>query len=150
MLSFVEDRVRSYSGLQRGLPSSVSGETQVGVFRYESASEAHLAVKRNASYPQRCPKTVEWVCTECDGVWTTWRKRVAAPRLGKESRVWHYRRIGNFKHNGYGVVARRGSLVVRVEVGRFRSPLAGPFTFPPLISKKDALDVARIALQAAG
>ena len=150
MLSFAEDRVRSYSGLQRGLPTSVSGEAQVAVFRYKNASEAHLAVKRNASYPQRCPKTTEWVCTDCDGVWTTWRKRVAAPQVGRESVVWHYRRIGNFKHNGYGVVARRGRLVVRVEVGRLRTPLEGSFTYPPLISKTEALKVARMALRAAG
>ena len=64
--------------------------------------------------------------------------------------IWEHRRIGNFKHNGYGVVARRGRLVVRVEVGRLRTPLEGPFTYPPLISKTEALQVARMALRAAG
>ncbi len=64
--------------------------------------------------------------------------------------VWNYRRIGNFKHNGYGVVARRGKLIVRVEVGRLRTPLEGSFTYPPLISKSEALKVARMALRAAG
>ena len=132
------------------MPDSVWGDVQIAVFRYETAGEAHRAVKRSGSYPDRCPETTEWVCTDCDGVWTAWRNRVAAPEVGTESVVWHYRRIGNFKHNGYGVVARRGELVIRVEVGRFRTPLEGSFSYPPLLPKKKALDVARLALRAAG
>jgi len=51
--------------------------------------------------------------------------------------------------NGYAVVARRGKLVVRVEVGRSRDPFSDAWTYPPLVKKRKAIRIARMALQAA-
>jgi hypothetical protein len=148
MLDFQEDRLRFYSGRQTGLPNSVYASVAIGVFVYANVTDARDAVTRNASYPERCPKVTEWVCNDCDGISTTWRTRVAARRVGQQSVAWRYRSEDNFKHNGYAIVARRGALVVRVEVGRSRDPFSG-WMYPPLIKKAKALRIARMALQTA-
>jgi hypothetical protein len=110
---------------------------------------ARKAVRRNASYPQRCPKVVEWVCTQCDGIWTTWRTRVPAARVGAQSVAWRFRELSNAKAKGHTIVARRGTTVVRVTVGRARYPGDGPFTYPERIAKKKVVALARIALRTA-
>ena len=148
MLDFQEDRLRFYSGRQAGLPNSVYASAAIAVFVYANVADARAAITRNASYPERCPKVTEWVCTECDGISTTWRTRVAARRVGQQSIAWRYRSEDNFKHNGYAIVARRGTLVVRVEVGRSRDPFSG-WVYPPLIKKTKALRIARMAVQTA-
>lgn len=149
MLDFDEARVRYYSGRQVNLPDSVLAQVAIAVFTYASVEDATAAVARNRSYPQRCPKVTEWVCTDCDGISTTWRTRVVARRVGQQSVTWRWRSEDNFKHNGYTVVARRGSVVVRVEVGRSRDPFYGPFDYPPLLRKSKAVRIARMAIRAA-
>ena len=148
MRNFREDRGRVYSGRQVGLPG-VGASASVDVFRYATVRAAKRAVARNGSYPQRCPRVVEWVCTQCDGVWTTWRSRVAVPRVGQQRVAWRYREAGNARSAGFTVVARKGTTVVRVSVGRDRYPGEGAFTYPKPIPKKKVVKVARIALRTA-
>lgn len=149
MRNFREDRGRVYSGRQVGLPPGVGVSASVDVFRYATVRAAKRAVVRNGSYPQRCPRVVEWVCTQCDGVWTTWRSRVAVPRVGQQRVAWRFREISNGKSAGFTVVARKGTTVVRVTVGRDRYPGEGAFTYPKPIPKKKVVKVARIALHTA-
>ena len=149
MLAFREDRGRGYYGPPAGPSDDVGALAKVDVFRYDSVRTAKRAVTRNASYPDRCPKVVEWVCTQCDGVWTTWRARVPAARVGKQSVAWRFRELSNAKAKGYTIVARKGTTVVRVTVGRSRYPGDSPFTYPERISKKKAVKLARIALRTA-
>jgi hypothetical protein len=149
MLSFREDRGRGYYGPPAGPSDDVGALAKVDVYRYNSVRTAKRAVTRNASYPDRCPKVVEWVCTQCDGVWTTWRARVPAARVGAQSVAWRFRELSNAKAKGYTIVARKGTTVVRVTVGRSRYPGDGPFTYPGRISKKKAVNLARIALRTA-
>jgi hypothetical protein len=149
MLAFREDRGRAYYGPAAGPSNDVGALAKVEVYRYDSVRAAKRAVTRNASYPDRCPKVVEWVCTQCDGIWTTWRARVAAARVGKQSVAWRFRELSNAKATGFTIVARDGTTVVRVAVGRARYPGDGPFTYPQRISKKKAVALARIALRTA-
>ena len=108
-------------GRQVGLPPGVGASASVEVFRYATVRAAKRAVARNGSYPQRCPRVVEWVCTQCDGVWTTWRSRVAVPRVGQQRVAWRYREVGNARsdwvhrggpqgHDGGAGQRRSGSL----------------------------------------
>ncbi|MGB7979235.1 MAG: hypothetical protein WCF36_00390 [Candidatus Nanopelagicales bacterium] len=149
MGAFRADRGRGYYGSAAGSPADVGTLAKVDVYRYASVRAAKRALTRNASYPDRCPRVVEWVCTQCDGVWTTWRTRVPAARVGAQSVAWRFREISNAKANGYTILARRGATVVRVTVGRERYPDDGPFTYPERISKKKAISLARIALRTA-
>ena len=149
MLAFREDRGRGYYGPPAGPSDNVGALAKVDVYRYDSVRTAKRAVKRNASYPDRCPKVVEWVCTQCDGIWTTWRTRVPAARVGKQSVAWRFRELSNAKAKGYTIVARKGTTVVRVTVGRSRYPGDSPFTYPERISKKKSVNLARIALRTA-
>jgi hypothetical protein len=149
MLDPTERKARGYSGPQPGRPASVLGEVLVEVYRYASASAASDAVRRNGTYPDRCPRVREWTCTECDGVATVWRDRVAMPRVGVQSMAWRFHGIDNFKHNGWTVVARRGSTVVRVSTGRVHMPDDGPFRYPQMVSKDRAERIARLALRTA-
>jgi hypothetical protein len=149
MLDFTEDRGRVYRGAQKGLPDGVDAFAKIDIYRYASRADARAAVARNATYPERCPRVVEWVCTDCDGIWTTWRTGVTAPRVGQQSTAWSFRELANGKASGYTVVARQGGTVVRVSVGRDRFPGVGPFTYPALIAKSKAISVARLALSTA-
>ena len=149
MLAFGEDRGRGYYGPPAGPSDDFPTLAKVDVFRYDSVRTAKRAVTRNANYPDRCPKVVEWVCTQCDGVWTTWRARVPAAHVGKQSVAWRFRELSNAKAKGYTIVARTGTTVVRVTVGRSRYPGDSPFTYPERISKKKAVQLARIALRTA-
>jgi hypothetical protein len=149
MLAFTEDRGKVYLGRQRGLPVGVEALAKIDVYRYASPADARAAVARNATYADRCPRVVEWVCTDCDGIWTTWRTSVEAARVGQQSTAWSWRELGNAKATGYTIVARRGDAVVKVSVGRQRFPGVGAFTYPALIAKKKAVAVARLALSAA-
>jgi hypothetical protein len=146
MLDFTQDRGRVYRGAQKGLPDGVEAFAKVDVYQYASRADARAAVARNATYPDRCPRVVEWVCTDCDGIWTTWRTGVTAPRVGQQSTTWSFRELGNGKASGYTVVARKADTVVRVSVGRDRFPGTGAFTYPVLIAKSKAIGVARLAL----
>lgn len=150
MLSPSMVRARSYHGPVLGMPQSITSNAQIAVFRYPSVAEARAVVVNNASYPIRCPKVVEWVCTQCDGVWTTWRTKVRAPKVGAQRTAWRFREVGNFKSNGYAMVARRGTTVVRVSVSRTRD-VWGPqgWTYPPLVPKRTMVRLTRQALAAA-
>lgn len=149
MLAFREDRARWYHGRQAGTASSVHAQVHTAVHRYASVADARAALTRNATYPRRCPRVTEWTCTECDGITTTWRDRVAAPRVGRESIAWRFRAVDNFKSNGYTVVARSGATLVRTTVSRYRVPDGGAFTAPRLIAKDKAVRLARMSLRAA-
>jgi hypothetical protein len=149
MLDPTERRARGYSGRQPGRSASVLGEVLVEVYRYASASAASDAVRRNGTYPDRCPRVREWVCTECDGVATVWRERATMPRVGVQSVAWRFHGLDNFKHNGWTVVARRGSTVVRVSTGRVHMPDDGAFRYPQMVSKDRAERIARLALRTA-
>lgn len=147
MLAFREDRGRGYFGPPAGPSDDVGAVARVDVFRYDSVRDAKRAVRRSGSYPDRCPRVVEWVCTDCDGIWTTWRSRVPAARVGEQSVAWRFRELSIAKGKGYTVVAREGTTVVRVSVGRARYPGGdGPFTYPQRIAKRKTVELARIAL----
>lgn len=143
-------RVRDYSGQEQGLPRTIWSHTNAAVLRYPDVASARRAVANTASYARRCPKVTEWVCNECDGVWTTWRTRVRAPKVGAQRVIWRFREQGNFKSNGYTVVARRGATVVRVTASRTRD-VTGPhgWTYPPRIEKKVAVRLAKLTLASA-
>lgn len=150
MLSFDRAKSRFFYGREKGMPRSIWSNAEIVVLRYPDTKSARRAVKRNASYPRRCPKVTEWVCNDCDGIWTTWRTRTLAAKVGRQSVVWRFREIGNFKSNGYTVVSRRGSTIVRVTVGRTRDVSArNGWVYPKLIKKREALRVARKALNRA-
>jgi hypothetical protein len=149
MRDFREDRGRGYYGIPVEPSDDVGALAKVDVYRYDSVRAARQAVRRNASYPQRCPKVVEWVCTQCDGIWTTWRTRVPAAQVGAQSVAWRFRELSNARATGYTIVARSATTVVRVTVGRARYPGDGPFTYPERIAKKKAVSLARIALRTA-
>ncbi|MEZ0578731.1 hypothetical protein [Nocardioides sp. MH1] len=148
MLSYEEAKQRGYFGRERGLPRSVTAVVEIAVFHYASVDGAREAVERNVSYPRRCPRVTEWTCTDCDGISTTRRERVRARRVGEQSVAWTYRQVDNLKGSGYAVVARKGSVVIRAEVGRIRDPFPR-FVYPPLIKKAEALAIARLALRQA-
>jgi hypothetical protein len=72
-----------------------------------------------------------------------------SPPAGPSDDVWRFRELSNAKAKGYTIVARTGTTVVRVSVGRSRYPGDGPFTYPQPIAKKKAVSLARIALRTA-
>lgn len=150
LLNFDEVKARYYSGRERGAPRSVSANAEIAVLKYATVGSARDAVKRNRSYPRRCPKVTEWVCDQCDGISTIWRTKVSAKKVGRQSVVWKFRRIDNLKSNGYTVVARRGSTVVRVTASRTRDVAAkNGWVYPKLIKKRVAVKLARTALREA-
>ncbi len=149
LLAFTEDRGRSYFGAQAGRPPSVEAFARIKVYRYASTAAARAAVKRNATYPDRCPRVVEWVCDNCDGIATTWRTAVTVPRVGQQSTAWSWRELGMAKATGYTVVARRGATVVVVDAGRDRYVDGAAWTYPRLIAKTRAVAIARLALSTA-
>ncbi|QIX27179.1 hypothetical protein ncot_11645 [Nocardioides sp. JQ2195] len=147
MLDYDEARSKSYHGRESGLPRSVWSGAEIVILRYADADSARRAVRRNGSYPRRCPKVTEWVCTECDGIWTTWRTKVPAVTVGAQSVAWKFREVGNFKSNGHAVVARRGSTVVRVTVTRTRDvTMKDGWVYPQLVRKRVVTRLARKAL----
>ncbi len=147
MLKFDEVKSKLFSGKERGAPKSVFASAEIAILKYATVGSARDAVKRNGTYPKRCGKVTEWVCNECDGISTTRRTRVSAAPVGSQSVVWKFRRIDNFKSNGYAVVARKGSTVVRVTVSRTRDVSANNgWVYPKLIQKPVAVKLARTAL----
>ena len=150
MLAYDDARVRWYAGREVGMPRSVFTSAEIAVLTYADDAAARAAVQRNASYPRRCPKVVEWVCTDCDGIDTTWRTRTPAARVGDQSVAWRFRQFGNLKSNGWAVVARDGATVVRVRTLRTRDVFAGGrHGYPRLMDKKVAVRLARTALSTA-
>ena len=147
MLRYRAVRARSYSGTGGG---SVYPGAEIVILRYASSDSARDAVNRNASYPRRCPKVTEWVCNQCDGISTSWRTRVSAARVGRQSVAWKFRQVDNFKSTGYAVVARQGATVVRVTVSHTRNVFANNgWVYPRLMKKQVALQLARRALTSA-
>lgn len=150
MLAYDDVRVRWYSGREMGMPRSVYTSAEIAVLTYADDAAARHAVQRNASYPRRCPRVVEWVCTDCDGIDTTWRTRTPAARVGSQSVAWRFRQVGNLKSNGYAVVARDGATVVRVTGMRTRDVFVdGGQHYPRLMDKGVVLGLARTALRTA-
>lgn len=149
MLDYDEARQRYFSGHERGAPKNIFTATQIAVLHYPDTAAARAAVKRNATYAERCPDVTEWVCTDCDGVYRTWRTAVPAPRVGGRSTMWSFKEVGNLKASGYTVVAQRGNVVVRVTATRTNSNYRAARGYPKLISKKATLSLARLALNVA-
>lgn len=149
MLNFSSVRARFYRGAEPGMPTSTSTSARVAVFSYPDVASASAAVANNATYPQRCHKVVEWVCNDCDGIWTTWRTSVTSKRLGAQSTLVRTRELGNFPAKGWTMLARRGSTVVRVTVDRTNELVDEEMTHPRRPDRKSVRRLTRAALRAA-
>ena len=68
------------------MPRSVFTSAEIAVLTYADDAAARAAGPAQRVVPRRCPKVVEWVCTDCDGIDTTWRTRTPAARVA--TRVW--------------------------------------------------------------
>lgn len=140
-------RAKSYAGREGGQPRRIFSGAEIVVLGYADEAAARAAFANVATYPRRCPKVVEWVCTECDGISTTWRTRVPVARVRDQSVAWRLRDVGNLRSSGYAVVARYGASLVRVTVTRTRD-IFGPHPerYPRPMPERKAVRLARLAL----
>ena len=121
----------------------------ITVHRFGSARSAARAVKRARAFVTRCPKSTEWVCTQCDGIYTTWQRPTPLRRVGEQSVALAGRQMGNFGSRFRSVVARDATTVVRVSVAVGSTDVDGPRFPTTRPTKAQVRAVAVEALDAA-
>jgi hypothetical protein len=117
-----EYRSAWYNGPLRST-RSLTGVTSIKVYRFGSASSARRAMAKAEAFVTDCPKSTEWVCTNCDGVWDIRRKLAPARRVGTQSFAWKEVSAGLGVENSRVIAARTGRTVVVVNVGHQTDPV---------------------------
>lgn len=140
-----EFRRATYWPNQPDAGATVAYTAGITVHRFSSARAAARAMKRAQTFVKRCPKSTEWVCTQCDGIYTTWQRLTRLRRVGDQSFAVVGRQMENFGSRFRSVVARDGRIVIRADVSTGSTDVDGP-RFPT--TRPTKAQVRAVALEA--
>ena len=139
----IESRSAGYIGSVAGT-KKYHGQAQVSLYRFRSkrvATEAMAAVK---AFLRDCRVSDEWVCQDCDGIWTYARRPAAPRRVGDQALAWNQQTLGMGRGNGRVIAARSGRVIVVATAAHQTDPAS--MKKPPRPTWKAAASIARKAL----
>lgn len=149
MGSYRQSRGRSYYGKVRGGSDNTDRSVNTLVYRYDTRKAAKMAMQLLKDYATDCPRTVEWVCTQCDGIFTAFRKSVVTRRVGQQSTAWRLREKANGFGKGYVIAARKQRTIVRTSVVNVLFPDQSGIRFPKAPPRSTTVAVTKAALRKA-
>ncbi len=139
----LESRSAGYSGSLAGR-KKYHGQAQVSLYRFASTRAAVEAMAALEVFLRDCRVSEEWVCENCDGIWTYARRPVAGRRVGAQSLAWNQQSLGMGRGNGRVIAARSRRLIVVATVSHQTDPES--MRKPPAPTWKSAISVTRKAL----
>lgn len=138
-----EFRNAYYYGAVKGT-KKYHGIAELTTYRFGSTKAARQAMTRLDKFLTACPTSVEWVCQDCDGVWTYHRAPAVHRPLGDQSVTWNERKVGMGVAKGHAIAARTGRIVVVTVVSHQTDP--DRMKTPRAPTWKRTMSVARKAL----
>jgi hypothetical protein len=146
---YASTQQRAYSGDVVGTPPNVRGVASVTIYRYTTVAEAQRTLRRLERFIGECPRTLEWVCTACDGVWNATIVPVTLPTVGARSLAWQQRvDFVNDLSDGFGMAVQQSGTVVITKVGHVLNP-DGEHNDNPPPPRRQVVELSRKALHAA-
>lgn len=142
-----EFRTAVYFGPVAG-QSDFGGTVHDTVYHFASTKKAKHAMAGVTDFLTACPRSVEWVCEQCDGIWTAKRTVLSVPTIGAQSIAWNEKRSGMGLGNGRAIASRRKDTITVTFVMHGTSPEIVD-EYPPRPTVDQAVQVARDAGQAA-
>ena len=88
-----ESRSAGYFGSLPGT-KKYHGQAQVSVYRFTSKRAAAKAMAALKEFLRDCRVSEEWVCQDCDGIWTYARRPAAPRRVGDQTIAWNQQSLG--------------------------------------------------------
>ena len=139
----VESRSAGYFGSLVG-SRKYDGQVQVNVYRFASKRSAVEAMAALEVFLGDCRVSDEWVCQDCDGIWT-YARRPAAPRqVGRQSLAWNQQTLGMGRGNARVIAARSSRLIVVATASHQTAPES--MKKPPKPTWRTTIAIARKAL----
>lgn len=139
----IESRDAGYSGSLSG-EKAYHGQTQLSVYRFASSRAAVAAMASLTVFLRDCRVSDEWVCQDCDGVWTYARRPAAPRRVGDQSLAWNQQTLGMGRGNSRVIAARTSRVIVVTTVSHQTDPES--MKKPPKPTWKSTISVTRKAL----
>lgn len=102
--------------------TSYYGHVRVTVARFRTKLAATRAMGKISAWVPACPTTVEWSCTQCDGIAEFHRRPAKQREVGTESYAWRERTVGMGQSKGRAIAARRGRTIVIVVAAHLTDP----------------------------
>ena len=116
-----ESRSAGYFGSLPGT-KGYHGQAQVSVYRFTSKRAAAKAMAALKKFLRDCRVSEEWVCQDCDGIWTYARRPAAPRRVGDQTIAWNQQSLGMGRGNGRVIAARSSRLIVVATVSHQTDP----------------------------
>ena len=138
-----ESRSVGYFGSLAGT-KKYHGQAQVSVYRFTSKRAAAKAMAALKEFLRDCRVSEEWVCQDCDGIWTYARRPAATRRVGDQAIAWNQQSLGMGRGNGRVIAARSSRVIVVANVSHQTDPES--MKKPPAPTWKTALSVTKKAL----
>jgi hypothetical protein len=116
----------------------------VNLYRFASKLAAAEAMAALKVFLRDCRVSEEWVCNDCDGIWTYARHPAAQRRVGDQSIAWNQQTLGMGRGNGRVIAARSHRVIVVATVSHQTAPES--MEKPPKPTWKATISVTRKAL----
>jgi hypothetical protein len=138
-----ESRSAGYSGPPAG-GREYHGHAEVNLYRFASKLAAAEAMAALKVFLRHCRVSEEWVCNDCDGIWTYARHPATQRRVGDQSIAWNQQTLGMGRGNGRVIAARSHRVIVVATVSHQTAPES--MEKPPKPTWKATISVTRKAL----
>ena len=116
----------------------------MNVYRFASKRSAIEAMAALEVFLRDCRVSDEWVCQDCDGLWTYARRPAAPRRVGQQSFAWNQQTLGMGRGNAR-VIASRSSRLIVVATASHQTPPES-MKKPPKPTWRTTVSIARKAL----
>jgi hypothetical protein len=138
-----ESRSAGYFGSLSGR-KKYHGQAQVNLYRFRSTHAAADAMAAAKVFLRDCRLSDEWVCQDCDGIWTYARRPAASRRVGDQALAWNQQTLGMGRGNSRVIAARSGRVIVVATVSHQTDPES--MKKPPKPTWKATISVTKKAL----
>ncbi|MGB7979417.1 MAG: hypothetical protein WCF36_01320 [Candidatus Nanopelagicales bacterium] len=138
-----ESRSAGYFGSLAG-KKKYHGQAQVTLYRFSSTRAAKRAMAALKVFLRDCRVSEEWVCQDCDGIWTYARRPASPRRVGDQALAWNQQTLGLGRGNGRVIAARSSRLIVVATASHQTDPES--MKKPPAPTWKTTISVTKKAL----
>jgi hypothetical protein len=139
----IESRTTFYVGSLAG-KKKYHGQAQVSLYRFRSKRTAVEAMAALKVFLGACRVSEEWVCQDCDGIWTYARRPAAHRRVGDQALAWNQQTLGMGRANSRVIAARSNRAIVVATVSHQTDPAS--MKKPPAPTWKSTISVTKKAL----
>jgi hypothetical protein len=136
-------RTTGYVGSLAG-KKKYHGQAQVSLYRFRSKRTAVEAMAALKVFLGACRVSEEWVCQDCDGIWTYARRPAAHRRVGDQALAWNQQTLGMGRANSRVIAARSNRAIVVATVSHQTDPAS--MKKPPAPTWKSTISLTNRAL----